>query len=401
MRKSISCYIISETSLGIQCAIEFLKDGNKLLGIISNCEEVVRWAYQNGIFIISSISEFQKLNPYKKFDYLFSIVNTKILPKSVLELPKYYSINYHDSLLPSYAGVHATSWAIFNDEKTHGVSWHKMEETIDTGSILKQSAFPVKNNDTALNLNLECYVHAKLSFTELIRDLASGAVLEVPQNLNNKSYYARNQKPSNLGFVSWYSPAEDIERCFRALYFGDYSNALASFKVLLGDQIFIPTELKILNFKSQNLAAIITKITDKEIQVSTETHDVVLANFKTVNGDLITIEEIKQISGIYLGCSIQNLSEEVVKNLHEIFTDLSGVEQFWIENIVSAPAILTFMNQSSRLTNRTGEDKKYKKIVISNEKLLSQYLQCGDTLKEKYTFTEIMCTNQDLILQTL
>ena len=72
------------------------------------------------------------------FDFLFSIVNSQILFPSLLKLPREFAINFHDALLPKYAGVHATSWAIFNQEKTHGITWHVMSEIVDSGDILKQ-----------------------------------------------------------------------------------------------------------------------------------------------------------------------------------------------------------------------------------------------------------------------
>lgn len=131
MKKMFSCYIISETSLGLQCAIEIVKEGHKLLGIISTHDETCSWAKKNNIPSIASIIEFEKLNPYKEFDYLFSIVNSQILPVSVLQFPRVCAINYHDSPLPKYAGVNAISWAILNQEKTHGITWHKMTEQVD------------------------------------------------------------------------------------------------------------------------------------------------------------------------------------------------------------------------------------------------------------------------------
>ena len=129
MKKStsfFSCYIISETSLGLQCAQVLTNEGNQLLGIISNHYDTCKWAKQNNIPVIPTIAEFQVLNPNQTFDYLFSIVNSHILSNSVLQFPRFCAINYHDSPLPKYAGTNTTSWALLNNEKTYGVSWHRM-----------------------------------------------------------------------------------------------------------------------------------------------------------------------------------------------------------------------------------------------------------------------------------
>ena len=392
MKKSISCYIISETRLGLQCAVEFIKENNNLLGIISSHDETLRWADKNNITIIPSLLEFQELNPYKKFDYLFSIVNTQILPSSVLQLPRCCIINYHDSPLPRYAGVHATSWALLNRERAHGVSWHKMQETVDTGSILKQAMFSIKEDDTALSLNLKCYIHALESFRDLIKDLEQDLSLGIEQDLSNRSYYARQQKPSDLGFISWFSSAQDIERQFRALYFGEYQNTLATFKVFIGNQIFIPTEIKVLNIQSKDIAGTITNITDEKIQVSTETQDIALAKFKTVKGQSITIQEIKQISYFDLGYNLQSLNTNLTKKLYKFSNDLSPCEIFWIKSILtSSPATLPFMRQSPKIGEIKTRSKKHK-IMLSNEKFLLYSSRYYNRMGNNYSFTEIILT---------
>ena len=66
-----------------------------------------------------------------------------ILPKRVLELPRRCAINYHYAPLPKYAGPYATSWAIMQGERVHGVTWHAMIELVDAGDILKQYLFEI------------------------------------------------------------------------------------------------------------------------------------------------------------------------------------------------------------------------------------------------------------------
>src|SRR5690242_9226601 len=164
MSRRFSCYIISETTLGLQCAQLFIEKNNELLGLISTHQETCQWASENDIPCFSSIDEFENFNANKTFDYFFSIVNSHIIPKSILQLARYCSINYHDSLLPNYAGMHATSWAILNGEKTHGISWHVMSDLIDGGDILMQATFPIESDETTFSLNLKCYTYAVQTF---------------------------------------------------------------------------------------------------------------------------------------------------------------------------------------------------------------------------------------------
>jgi len=102
MKQTFSSYIITETNLGTQCAEILLAEGHQAQGLISNNQEVIKWALEHNI-------------SYLTLDYLFSIVNYQILSSQILESPRYFAINYHDSPLPKYAGVHVTSWVILNN----------------------------------------------------------------------------------------------------------------------------------------------------------------------------------------------------------------------------------------------------------------------------------------------
>ena len=70
--------------------------------------------------------KFTELENIKKIkpDYLFSVLNEKILQTKYLKMVKKYSINFHDGPLPKYAGLFSSTWAIYN-EKEHGVCWIK------------------------------------------------------------------------------------------------------------------------------------------------------------------------------------------------------------------------------------------------------------------------------------
>jgi methionyl-tRNA formyltransferase len=203
VRKNFSCYIINETSLGLQCAEALFKEGHEILGMISTHKDTVAWVTKQNIPLYSSLEDFKASTSSKTFDYLFSIVNRKIIKKELLAYPRAAAINYHDAPLPKYAGVHATSWAILNNEPFHGISWHLMNEMTDGGGILKQVTFPLDKDETALTLNLKCYSHALESFRILIQELVKGSLIEKKQDLTKRSYFARDQKPNNLGFLCW------------------------------------------------------------------------------------------------------------------------------------------------------------------------------------------------------
>ena len=83
------------------------------------------------------INEIKSLNP----DVICVVAYGKILPKEILEIPKYGCINVHASLLPKYRGAAPIQWSVLNGDKTTGVTTMYMDVGMDTGDmILKQEA---------------------------------------------------------------------------------------------------------------------------------------------------------------------------------------------------------------------------------------------------------------------
>ena len=143
-----NCCIIGDTSLVIKCSEILLEKKYRIFGIVSQDEKVKNWSMRHNIPHYHLISDIEEVLRKTKFDYLFSIVNPKILPLWLLNKPKHLAVNYHDGPLPRYAGTHSTSWAIFNNEKKHGITWHVMTETVDAGDILEQSEINVKEDES-------------------------------------------------------------------------------------------------------------------------------------------------------------------------------------------------------------------------------------------------------------
>ena len=72
----------------------------------------------------------------------------QILPKEILELPKYGCINIHASLLPKYRGAAPINWVLLNGEKETGVTSMQMSEGLDTGDMLIKRATAIDENET-------------------------------------------------------------------------------------------------------------------------------------------------------------------------------------------------------------------------------------------------------------
>lgn len=83
-----------------------------------------------------------------KPDVICVVAYGKILPKEILEIPKYGCINVHGSLLPKYRGAAPIQWAVINGEKTTGVTTMYMNEGMDTGDMILKQEVEIGKDET-------------------------------------------------------------------------------------------------------------------------------------------------------------------------------------------------------------------------------------------------------------
>lgn len=229
--------VIGETNLCIQCAKHLVDSGWTII-IVSDDPTVVTWAKNNSIPALPTA----QLNTIKENNfYLFSVVNPCLIPKSFLESKNIsLALNYHDSLLPRYAGVNSTTWAIINNEKTYGITVHKIKFGIDDGDIAAQSTISIERDETAISLNLKCSEQLLLLFREVVTKIESDTLTFFKQNLSERSYYGTKHIPANYGIVNGIKSFEDLYRLIRSLTFGSgYDNQVATLKVYLDGQFYI------------------------------------------------------------------------------------------------------------------------------------------------------------------
>ncbi|MCL9684279.1 amino acid adenylation domain-containing protein [Legionella maioricensis] len=344
--KKTSCFLIGEDYLLIKCAEILIHNQYTIIGITSPFSKVREWAVENNIPAFKSMDEAESILNEEEIDYLFSIVNSKIIPNKLIDKAKKLAINYHHSPLPKYAGVNATSWAILNGEKSHGVTWHVISEVIDGGDILKQTVFEIDEHETALTLNHKCYQHALTLFNKLITDINNDTLKRSKQDTSQRSYYGLNSKTIGNGLIDWNRPAEDIERQFRALYMGVYDNSLGVLKIKLHDSNYIVSELKICTETSKNAPGTINEINPSFWRVATTTKDIILLKINTLYGVECSFEELINTHHIKAGSSLQFMNPSDFDQFKSISEDVSKNEQFWINKLTSfEPAEVPFINQ--------------------------------------------------------
>lgn len=138
----------------------------------------------------------------------------EIIPKDILDIPKYGFLNVHPSLLPKYRGASPIQYAVLNGDIETGVTIMLMDEKMDHGKIIS---------------NIKCKISKRINHRELSKELAEiGAKLlveiiprwikkeikAIPQD-ETKATYTKIIKKEN-GKINWKKTAEEIERQIRA-----------------------------------------------------------------------------------------------------------------------------------------------------------------------------------------
>ena len=90
------------------------------------------------------IEEMKKINP----DVICVVAYGKILPKELLEIPRFGCINVHGSLLPKYRGAAPIQWAVLNGDKVTGITTMYMDVGMDTGDMILKEEVEIGENET-------------------------------------------------------------------------------------------------------------------------------------------------------------------------------------------------------------------------------------------------------------
>lgn len=336
-----SCFLIGDDHLLVQCAEIILANGHIILGIISPLEAAKNLASVHEINYFDSLDIATEVLSTTTFDYLLSIVNSYILPVELLNRAQKLSINFHNAPLPRYAGVHALSWAILNDEPYHGVTWHVMTDTIDGGGILKQTLFTIDPHETALSLSVKCYEHALSLFEELINELSKQTLIPIEQDHTMRSYYDFNQKPPGNGWISWNTSSINIERVIRALDLGHYHhNRLALPKIQLGNEVFIIRKLHVLDVPSITTPGTLIKIRPDAWHISTTTCNVSLEQLVTVDGKSCPLDSIVNAYQLKEGYKLQSPTPHQLEQYQHFSEHYASRELFWVRQLTNFQATL-------------------------------------------------------------
>jgi methionyl-tRNA formyltransferase len=114
-----------------------------------------------------------------------------IFPPTLLELPRYGCLNLHPSLLPAYRGPLPLFWMARQGERRAGVTLHFLDEALDTGDIVAQTAFDWPDGISGVDLERRCAEEGAKLLPAALQQLAQGGELpRRPQPQQGSSYFS-------------------------------------------------------------------------------------------------------------------------------------------------------------------------------------------------------------------
>ncbi len=150
---------------------------------------------------------------------IISANNPIIIPKNIVDATHVKIINYHNSILPLHRGVNAEAWSIYDMDEYTGISWHRVDNGIDTGNILVQRFIKLNSNYTSFSLLRDQASMAIESFKYIINDVLVDIECENKQPNTGGSIHLRSDIP-NGGELSCNWPSSKIWSFLRAMDYG-------------------------------------------------------------------------------------------------------------------------------------------------------------------------------------
>lgn len=159
--------------------------------------------------------EFVELLKGMEPDAIVVVAFGQLLPKEILDIPKYGCVNVHASLLPKYRGAAPIQWAVIDGEEKSGVTTMLMDEGLDTGDMLEKVEYVLDAKETGGSLFDKLSTMGGELILSTLEKLENGTITRTPQGETTTSYAKMLKK--SMGEIDWTMDAVKIERLIRGL----------------------------------------------------------------------------------------------------------------------------------------------------------------------------------------
>lgn len=213
----------------VPCLEKLIKDGHNIVGVLTQPDKpqgrkmkltpppVKELALQNNLEVYQPESlkndAIKPLLEEKQPELIVVVAYGKILPKYVLNFPKYGCINVHGSLLPRWRGAAPIQWSIIAGDKTTGVTTMKMSEGLDTGDMLLKYETEIGQTETAGEL----FDRLALSGAELLHDTIEQIDTIVPEVQDESKANYAHMLDKQIAQIDWSKSNKEIDCLIRGL----------------------------------------------------------------------------------------------------------------------------------------------------------------------------------------
>ena len=153
-----------------------------------------------------------KLNP----DLIIVVSYGQIIPKNLLNIPKYGFLNIHASLLPVWRGAAPIQRSIMNLDKETGISIMKMNENLDEGPVCKKYSLEISEKMNSEELSEKLSTLASEKILDILDNIYDGNLKFADQD-HSRATYAKKIKKSE-GKIDWNEKADQIIGKINGLY---------------------------------------------------------------------------------------------------------------------------------------------------------------------------------------
>lgn len=215
----------------VPCLQKLIDCGHEVTGVFTQPDKpqgrkmiltpppVKQLAVENGIKVYqpvkmkdgTALEMLKEANP----ELCIVVAYGKILPKEILEYPKYGCINIHASLLPKLRGAAPIQWSVINGFEKTGVTSMQMDEGLDTGDMLIKGELEIGENETAGELHDRLSVLGADILEKTIIALEKGELQPEKQNHDEFTYASMLSK--ELSPIDWTMSARQVHNKIRGL----------------------------------------------------------------------------------------------------------------------------------------------------------------------------------------
>lgn len=210
---------------------KIISDGHEVLAVVTQPDKsknrgmklqyspVKECALKHNLTIFQPVSvkkdeEFIKAYKELKPDVTVVVAFGQILPKEILDTPKYGCINVHGSLLPKYRGAAPIQWSVINGDKTTGVTTMYMDIGLDTGDMILKKAVEIGAEETAGELYDRLSVIGAEILSETLNLVENGMAPREPQP--DEFTYAP-MLTKETGKIDWNKKSNEIDSLVRGV----------------------------------------------------------------------------------------------------------------------------------------------------------------------------------------